>query len=128
MEEYKVVNEIYQAIETFGLMPTIKRFFGVGTKIKLPFSTASCNTEIEKLELSVRSYNCLKRANLHTVDKIIDAIQEGKLLAIRNLGKNSLAEIRVKIYEFGYDQLCEKHKKEFVKTLLELNKDKYYVN
>ena len=127
MEEYKVVEEIYQAIETFGLMPTIKKLFGAGTKIRMPFSKSSCDTEIENLDLSVRSYNCLKRANLHTVDKIIDAMQEGKLLTIRNLGKNSLAEIHVKIYEFGYSKLNERARKEFVRNLLELNKNKYYI-
>ena len=41
MEEYKVIEEIYQAIETHGLMPTIKRLFGAGTRIQLPFSESS---------------------------------------------------------------------------------------
>lgn len=127
MQEYRVVEEIYQAIETFGLMSTIKRLFGAGTRIRLPFSKSSCDTEIERLDLSVRSYNCLKRANLHSIDKVMDAMQEGKLPAIRSLGRNSLAEIRVKIYEFGYSKLNERARKEFVRNLLELNKDKYTV-
>lgn len=127
MEEYKVVEEIYQAIETHGLMPTIKRLFGAGTRIQLPFSESSCNTEIEKLELSVRSYNCLKRAGLNTVSNVIDAMHGDSLWKIRNLGKNSRAEIHVRIYEFGYYSLTERGKKNFVKSLLELNKDRYTV-
>ena len=62
-----------------------------------------------------------------SIDKVIDAMQEGKLPAIRSLGRNSLAEIHVKIYEFGYSKLNERARKEFVRNLLELNKDKYYI-
>ena len=127
MEEYKVVEEIYQAIETHGLMPTIKKLFGAGTKIQIPFSEASCNTEIEKLDLSVRSYNCLKRAGLNTVSRVIDAMHEDSLWKIRSLGKNSRAEIHVRIYEFGYYNLSERGRRNFAKTLLELNRDKYTV-
>lgn len=127
MEENKVVEEIYQAIENHGLMPTIKRLFGVGARIQLLFSEKSCDTAIEELDLSVRSYNCLKRAGLNTVRQVIDAMHKDSLWLIRNLGKNSRAEIRVRICEFGYYSLSERGKKDFVKTLLNLNQDRYTV-
>ena len=127
MDEYKVIEEIYRAIETYGLMPTIEKFFGAGTKIQLYFSQTSCNTEIEKLNLSVRSYNCLKRAEINNVSQVIDAMQEDSLWKIRSLGKSSRAEIHVTIYEFGYYNLTEREKKNFVKTLLDLNKDRYVI-
>ena len=62
MEKNKIIEELYQAIETFGLMPTIGKVFGVGTRIQIPFSESACNTKLEDLDWSVRSYNCLKRA------------------------------------------------------------------
>lgn len=127
MEENKVVEEIYQAIENHGLMPTIKRLFGAGARIQLLFSEKSCDTAIEELDLSVRSYNCLKRAELNTVRQVIDAMHKDSLWLIRNLGKNSRAEIRVRICEFGYYSLSERGKKDFVKTLLDLNQDRYTV-
>lgn len=127
MEENKVVEEIYQAIENYGLMPTIKRLFGVGARIQLLFSEKSCDTAIEELDLSVRSYNCLKRAGLNMVRQVIDAMHKDSLWLIRNLGKNSRAEIRVRICEFGYYSLSERGKKDFVKTLLDLNQDRYTV-
>ena len=127
MEESKVVEEIYKVIEDYGLMPTIKRFFGVGTRIEIPFSKEASSTRIEQLNLSVRSYNCLKRAGLNTVKHIIDAMRKESLLEIRSLGRNSRAEIHVRIYEFGYDSLNEQEKKNFVKSLLNLNKDKYSI-
>ena len=117
------MQEIYSVIEKQGLMKTIADFFGVGAKIRLPLSVNVCNSGIEQLNLSVRSYNGLMRAGLTTVEKVFDYMQKGKLLDIRNLGKNSVAEIRKKAYEFAYGALSEKSKKKFVKGLLELNKN-----
>lgn len=65
------------------------------------------NTEIAALNLSVRSYNCLKRANCHTVGDILDCIgEDGQgLRKIRNLGSRSETEIMEKISE--YRVLCK---------------------
>ena len=122
-EYYKLEKEIYQTIETQGLMVAIEKYFGAGAIIQLTFSESSCKTEIEKLNLSVRSYNCLKRAGLYTVNDVIEAIKENSLWKIRNLGKNSIAEIHVRIYEFGYYNLSEKGRWDFVETMLGLNRD-----
>lgn len=127
MEEDIIIEDIYQIIENNGLIPTIKRLFGAGTKIQIPFSEKACNTEIENLNFSVRSYNCLKRAGLNTVSDVIDAIHEDRLLTIRNLGKNSRAEIHVKIFKFGYYNLTDCGKKNFIKSLLESNNERYTV-
>jgi DNA-directed RNA polymerase subunit alpha len=53
-------------------------------------------TPIEELELSVRAYNCLKRAGITKVGEILEKMAEGddEILAIRNFGKKSLAELR----------------------------------
>ena len=125
MKRQEIIEEIYQAIETYGLMKTISKLFGVGARIELPFSETVCNSSIESLNLSVRSYNGLKRTGLSTVGNVVDYIQEDKLLNIRNLGKNSRAEINVRIYEFGYSCLSERAKKEFVEKLFELNDNMY---
>ncbi len=57
-------------------------------------------TTIEELDLSVRSSNCLKRAGLDTVEELTNTTEED-LMKVRNLGKKSLAEIKVKIAELG---------------------------
>ena len=49
---------------------------------------------IEKLNLTVRSYNSLKRARINTLQQLFDAYQEGKLLDIKNLGMKSYQEIK----------------------------------
>ena len=116
------VEELYTAIERYGLLTIVKKLFGVGAKIQMPFSESVCDTAVTALNLSVRSVNCLMKAGLKTVEHVIDAIHEDTLLKIRNLGHNSRAEIRMRVCEFGYDQLSEKGRKQFVQNLIELNK------
>lgn len=53
---------------------------------------------IEELDLSVRSYNCLKRAGIHTVGDLIEK-SEYEMLKVRNLGQKSLDEVKLKLAE-----------------------------
>lgn len=55
---------------------------------------------IEDLDLSVRSYNCLKRAGIQTVEELTQRSEE-EMMRVRNLGKKSLKEVKDKIYELG---------------------------
>lgn len=55
---------------------------------------------IEELDLSVRSYNCLKRARINTVQDIADSGKEG-LMKVKNLGRNNLKEIEERLLELG---------------------------
>ncbi len=57
---------------------------------------------IEDLDLSVRSYNCLKRAGIHTVQDLTKKTEE-EMLKVRNLGKKSLDEVIKKIRDLGFD-------------------------
>ena len=55
---------------------------------------------IEELELSVRSFNCLKRASINTVEELTRK-SEDEMMKVRNLGKKSLDEVRHKLEELG---------------------------
>ena len=55
---------------------------------------------IEELDLSVRSYNCLKRAGINTVEELIRRSEE-EMMKVRNLGKKSLEEVQNKLKELG---------------------------
>lgn len=57
---------------------------------------------IEDLDLSVRSYNCLKRAGIHTVQDLTRKTED-EMLKVRNLGKKSLDEVIKKIKDLGFD-------------------------
>ena len=57
---------------------------------------------IEDLELSVRSFNCLKRAGISTVEDITN-MTEPEMMKVRNLGKKSLDEVTAKLHSLGLD-------------------------
>lgn len=55
---------------------------------------------IEDLDLSVRSYNCLKRAGIQTVDELTQKTED-EMMHVKNLGKKSLKEVKDKMYQLG---------------------------
>lgn len=55
---------------------------------------------IEDLELSVRSYNCLKRASINTVEDLANRTEE-EMMKVRNLGRKSLDEVKNKLHSLG---------------------------
>jgi DNA-directed RNA polymerase subunit alpha len=57
---------------------------------------------IDELELSVRSYNCLKRAGINTVEELINKTPE-EMMKVRNLGRKSLEEVLAKLKELGLE-------------------------
>ena len=57
---------------------------------------------IEELDMSVRSFNCLKRAGINTVEDLISKTEED-MIKVRNLGKKSLEEVIQKLHSLGLD-------------------------
>lgn len=55
---------------------------------------------IEELDLSVRSYNCLKRAGINTVQELTNK-SEPEMIKVRNLGRKSLEEVKAKLHDLG---------------------------
>ncbi len=56
---------------------------------------------IEDLDLSVRSFNCLKRAGIHTVEDLVNKT-ESEMMKVRNLGRKSFEEVMQKLASLGY--------------------------
>jgi len=63
-------------------------------------ATRNLEKPIEDLDLSVRSYNCLKRAGIHTLGELIEKTEED-MMKVRNLGKKSLKEVKQKLEELN---------------------------
>ena len=61
---------------------------------------------IEELDLSVRSFNCLKRANINTVEDLVSKTEE-EMIKVRNLGRKSLEEVIHKLAMMGLSLLSE---------------------
>ena len=62
---------------------------------------AAPDVRIEELDFSVRTYNCLKKANIQTVADLCKTSEE-ELMNIRNFGRKSLVEVQDKLSQFGY--------------------------
>ena len=56
---------------------------------------------IEELDLSVRSFNCLKRAGINTVGDLVNK-SEDDMMKVRNLGRKSLEEVMAKLDSLGF--------------------------
>jgi len=90
-------------VELFGLAKELNEE-AEGIEIgPAPVEVATSNelsTPIEDLDLTVRSYNCLKREGINTVSELI-ALSEDQLMNIRNFGSKSVDEVRDKLTELG---------------------------
>jgi DNA-directed RNA polymerase subunit alpha len=64
--------------------------------------TKTLETPIEEVEFSVRAYNCLKRAGIHTIQDLVNK-KEIEVTKIRNLGKKSLKEVLDKVADLGLE-------------------------
>ena len=80
---------------------------------------------IEELELSVRAYNCLKRAGIVKVGEIIERLEKGpeELLSIRNFGQKSLDELMERLESKGFLALIEEPDEEVEEIGLEEDED-----
>ena len=63
--------------------------------------TKDLDLTIDELDLSVRSFNCLKRAGINTVEDLINKSEED-MMKVRNLGRKSLEEVIAKLNSFGF--------------------------
>ena len=90
IEHFNIVADLNAISDVAGLM----------SEKKVDTIAKTLETPIEEIEFSVRAYNCLKRAGIHTVQDLINK-REVEVTKIRNLGKKSLKEVLDKVDEMG---------------------------
>ena len=95
----KILNE---HLEMFIDLSEIAKNMSIMSQKEMSMRDKMLETSIEDLEFSVRSYNCLKRAGIHTVADIVNK-SEQDMIKVRNLGKKSLDEVVNKIKELGLE-------------------------
>ena len=95
----KILNE---HLEMFIDLSEIAKTMSIMSQKELSMKDKLLETPIEDLEFSVRSYNCLKRAGIHTVADIVSK-SEQDMIKVRNLGKKSLDEVIGKVKELGLE-------------------------
>lgn len=90
-------------VEHFNLMcdlNAIANISGIMQEKQVDTITKTLETPIEEVEFSVRAYNCLKRAGIHTIQDLVNK-KEIEVTKIRNLGKKSLKEVLDKVADLG---------------------------
>ncbi len=120
-EKQEAVNELIEAVEREGLAVTLADVFGRRVSVSVPYSEQAFRVELDALDLSVRAINSLKRCGIFTLGGAAEAIMNGALPKIRNLGKKTENEIKTGILEFAYGQLSLREKKQFFLDLIEKN-------
>lgn len=95
---------------------------GNNLKLRVPMTKAFWDSSIENLNLSVRAYNGLRRADADTIGKVSEIIMSEKGLSIvRNLGRKSVSEIKTALMATGYEQLNDCEKLDFWKYFVDNN-------
>lgn len=113
--------------EILTLVPTerfseIKRNRGGRLRFPVYITDKLRETEIEALELSVRSSNCLHRAGYRTIGELVESIEIfDDLKRIRNCGEKSVREIMEQLFCYQYCQLDASKKVKYIHKVLELN-------
>lgn len=89
---------------------------------RMYLTTAMGEAPIEELDLSVRSYNSLKRAEYHTIGDVANAVAGGQeLRRIRNCGAKSVLEIMVKLFLYQYYSLQPGRRENYLLETIALN-------
>ena len=90
ISHFEILTDLNEIADETGLMIA---------KVEDP-SVKILETSIDDLDLSVRAYNCLKRAGILTLKNLVDK-SENEMMKIRNLGKKSLKEVIDKVKDMG---------------------------
>ena len=116
----KVFDEILTLVPTNKFSEIRKR----RGKLKFPIyiNDKLRTTELDTLELSARSSNCLHRAGYRTIGELVEAIESSDdLRKIRNCGARSVDEIMEKLFCYQYGQLDEGEKVKYINKVMEMN-------
>ena len=85
-----------------------------------PYCTRLAELSIDEMNLTVRSSNGLKRANIHTFSQLYDRMQtENGLISIRNIGQKSIKEIKKLFFEESYQRLLPYEKAQYWQEVLD---------
>ena len=117
-EKYQRINEVMKAACGHGVHHKKGAIFHFpvyrGDKTR--------ETSIESLDLSVRSYNCLKRGGYNTVDDLVGAMAEGKSLkTLRNCGAKSVEEIMEHLFLWQLREITPEWRIKYLEKVFEMN-------
>ena len=96
---------------------------GSSFKFRMHMTESMSDTSIEALDLSVRSYNSLKRAGFNNIGDVVEAISGGtELKSIRNCGAKSVREIMEHLFLFQYNSLPADKQDGYLMEVVRMNR------
>ena len=104
-----------------GIIETLYENFGKSFTFTLPINNQIGKISIEDMDLSVRSFNALKRSGISTVNDLVDCISTQNLSHVRNLGKKSINEVKTKLLKLAYENSSEDEKLIFFQSMIDRN-------
>lgn len=116
-----IYQEIMRLVPTANLFEIKERRKG---KIRFPIyiNKSLMETNLNALDLSMRSSNCLHRAGFETIGELVEAIESSEdLKRIRNCGAKSIDEIMEQLFCYQYGLIPVDGKVKYIKRVLELN-------
>ena len=118
----RIVQEIMSRFEGV----EIRRRHGARFRFRFYLTGTMAGTSIEALELSVRSFNSLRRAGFSTVGELAEAVagEENVLSRIRNCGRKSADEIMARLFAYQYEQLKPERRDAYLLETVLLNIDR----
>ena len=95
MNTNELVDEIYKEADVIDLSLILALYYPKHS-VAIPLTTKICDMDIESLELSVRSYNCLKRAGVANVRNLVEIIHNGEFMISETSVKKAALRSRKK--------------------------------
>lgn len=100
----------------------VRRRHGGKLYFRMYMTQAMSESGIESLELSVRAYNCLKRAGYSTIGQLAEAIAAGTNISrLRSCGAKTSEEIMVKLFLYQYEMLKPEKREAYLRETIRLN-------
>ena len=120
-ESKKIFKEIMEMVPGMDFME-MKKQKGGRFKFPMYINDRMMRTDLEALELSMRSSNSLHRAGYQTIGNVVQAIERPEdLKKIRNCGEKSVNEIMEKLFCYQYVQLDKARRVKYIKRIVEIN-------
>ena len=117
-DDFNKIKAIFTQIDGAG----VNQRRGGRLKFRLYLTDRLCSTDIDDLQLSVRSTNCLKRNQIYTIGELCERISSSAdLYCLRNCGKTSVAEIMDNLFAYQYAILSPEKRADYLQTVIEMN-------
>lgn len=116
--QYGKIKSLFESVEEIEIVQRKNGRF----RFPIYMTETLAKTDIEALELSVRSLHCLKRAEISTIGEFCDRIHSSNdLKIIKNCGKTSISEIMDNLFAYQYLALKPDKRGEYLAKVVEMN-------